>query len=60
MSDIPRILAGMAYGTVSTVGAVWGNDLDITGLNEFGFGQVVAVGLLLLMVLAGIEVFNGQ
>jgi hypothetical protein len=60
MSDIPRILAGMAYGTVSTVGPVWGHDLDITGLNEFGFGQVVAVGLLLLMVLAGIEVFNGQ
>ena len=60
MSDIPRILAGMAYGTVSTVRAVWGNNLDISGLNEFGFGQIVAVGLLLLMVLAGVEVFNGQ
>ena len=59
MSWIPGLFAGMSYGTVSTVQAVWG-DFDTTGLETLGFGQVVALGLLLLTFLAAAEIRNGM
>ncbi|KAF2627609.1 hypothetical protein BU25DRAFT_297219, partial [Macroventuria anomochaeta] len=51
MSQIPGIFAGMAFGTVSTARAIWDTGFDISGLDVFGFGQVVALGLLALTVL---------
>lgn len=60
LSMIPGILAGISYGTVSSARAVWDSDFDISGLDEFGFGQVVALTMLALMLLAAAEVVNGK
>ncbi|KAF1924844.1 uncharacterized protein M421DRAFT_401486 [Didymella exigua CBS 183.55] len=59
LSSIPALFAGMSYGTVSTIQAVWG-DFDTTGLEKLGFGQIVALGLLLLTLLAAAEIRNEQ
>ena len=59
ISSIPGLFAGMSYGTLSTVQAVWG-EFDTIGLGSLGFGQVVALGLLLLTLLAAAEIRDGR
>lgn len=61
LSSIPTISLGLIYGTTSTVYAVWPGAVGETAdLGILGFGQVVALGLLLLTLLSTIEMFNGK
>lgn len=61
LSILPRILLGMTYGTGSIVLAIWYGGLKpANGLYVLGFGQIVAIVLLALTLLAAVEVINGE
>jgi hypothetical protein len=52
---------GMTYGTGSVVIAVWYGALKpANGLHILGFGQIVAIVLLALTLLAAMEGINGK
>jgi hypothetical protein len=60
-SVIPMIFQGVAYGTGSTVLAIWSDEVElVNGLEILGFGQIVAIGLLGLTILAAVEIVNGE
>jgi hypothetical protein len=49
------------YGTSNTIQAVWYSDVQVTDeLKILGFGQVVAVGLLVLPLLAFVDIVHGK
>lgn len=51
----------MTYGTGSVILAVWYGGLKpANGLHVLGFGQIVAIVLLALTILAAVEVINGE
>ncbi|CAN9329485.1 unnamed protein product [Alternaria alternata] len=61
LSVLPRIVLGMTYGTGSVILAVWYGGLKpANGLHVLGFGQIVAIVLLALTILAAVEVINGE
>jgi uncharacterized membrane protein len=61
LSHLPFIVGGLSYGTTRVAIAVWYSSLTPTaGLLTFGFGQVVALGLLALTFLSAIEIANGM
>jgi len=61
LSTLPEIVLGMTYGTGSVVLAVWYGGLKpANSLHILGFGQVVAIVLLALTLLAAVEVIDGK
>lgn len=61
LSNFPGIVMGMTYGTGSVVLAVWYGGLKpANSLHILGFGQIVAIVLLTLTLLAAVEVINGK
>ncbi|CAN9330223.1 unnamed protein product [Alternaria alternata] len=61
LSVLPRIVLGMTYGTGSVILAVWYGGLKpANGLHVLGSGQIVAIVLLALTILAAVEVINGE
>ncbi|KAH7357548.1 hypothetical protein BKA66DRAFT_574367 [Pyrenochaeta sp. MPI-SDFR-AT-0127] len=61
LSDIPSIFLGISYGTGSIIQAIWYGGLEPSnGLSIMGFGQIVAIGLLALMLLAASEILNEE
>ena len=61
LSILPEILSGAIYGTGSIVLAIWYGGLKPTNsLRILGFGQIVAIVLLALTLLAAVEVINGE
>jgi len=61
LAVIPFIVGGLGYGMTRIVLAVWYGGLKPSaGLQTFGFGQVVAVGLLALTLLSATEIANGM
>jgi hypothetical protein len=61
LSQVPIWIFQLAYGTSNTVQAVWRNSIPISDeLKILGFGQVVAIGLLALPLLAFLQILNGM
>ena len=61
LSEIPVWAFQLVYGTTTTVRAVWNSNVDLLeGPSMLGFGQVVAIGLLVLPLLALVEMINGK
>jgi hypothetical protein len=61
LSQVPIWIFQFAYGTSNTVQAVWRNSIPISDeLKILGFGQVVAIGLLALPLLAFLQILNGM
>ena len=61
LSEIPIWLFQFIYGTSSTVGAVWQGQIEVAkDIIALGFGQVVAIGLLALLILAVVQIVNGE
>lgn len=61
LSEIPVWAFQLVYGTTTTVKAVWNPNVDLSkGPSTLGFGQVVAIGLLVLPLLALVETINGK
>jgi len=61
LSEIPVWAFQLVYGTTTTVRAVWNPDVELSkGPSMLGFGQVVAIGLLVLPLLALVEMINGK
>jgi hypothetical protein len=61
LSELPVWAFQFVYGTTKTTEAVWGTSSYVSmGDEAFGFGQVVAIGLLVLPLLALIEFINGK
>jgi hypothetical protein len=61
LSEIPVWAFQFVYGTSNTIQAVWYSDVQVT--DEFkilGFGQVVAIGLLVLLLLAFVDIVPGK
>jgi hypothetical protein len=60
LSRVPIWIFQFAYGTKSTGDAVWNSEVEVSDeLNAMSFGQVVALGLLLLPFLAFVQILNG-
>jgi hypothetical protein len=61
LSVLPNILLGLCFGIGSIVLAIWFGGLKPSnGLQILGFGQIVAIVLLALTLLAAIEIVNGE
>jgi len=61
LSEIPVWAFQLVYGTTTTVRAVWNPDISFSKVpSMLGFGQVVAIGLLVLPLLALVEIINGK
>jgi len=61
LSEIPIWAFQLVYGTTATIRAVWNPDVELSkGPSMLGFGQVVAIGLLVLPLLALVETINGK
>jgi hypothetical protein len=60
-SALPIVCMGVGYGMGSTISAIWSGEVELKdGLQIFGFGQIVAIGLLALTILAATEIVNGK
>ncbi|KAF2827219.1 hypothetical protein CC86DRAFT_405359 [Ophiobolus disseminans] len=61
LSKLPVWIFQFAYGTKSTIQAVWGADLSVSDdIQNLGFGQIVAIGMLVLPILAFVQIINEQ
>ncbi|OWY43668.1 hypothetical protein AALT_g5417 [Alternaria alternata] len=64
LSELPVWAFQFAYGTTNTIQAVWGVDAWGTDVEDetttLGFGQVVAIGLLVLPLITLTELINEQ
>ncbi|KAH8622438.1 hypothetical protein IG631_22713 [Alternaria alternata] len=64
LSELPVWAFQFAYGTTNTIQAVWGVDAWGTDVEDetttLGFGQVVAIGLLVLPLITLTELVNGE
>jgi hypothetical protein len=64
LSELPVWAFQFAYGTTNTIQAVWGVDAWGTDVEDetttLGFGQVVAIGLLVLPLITLTELINGE
>ena len=61
LAFLPDVSLGMSYGTASVIIAIWQGELKpANGLHILGFGQIVAIVLLVLTLLAAVEVVNGK
>jgi hypothetical protein len=60
LSQISGLLLGFTYGTANIVSSIWLEDIKPSkGLRILSFGQIVALGLLLLTFVAAVEILNG-
>jgi hypothetical protein len=61
LSEIHVWVFQFVYGSGNTVRAVWYSDIQVTDeLKILGFGQVVAIGLHILTLLAFVEILNDK
>jgi hypothetical protein len=57
----PDVILGMSYSTEKIALAVWYGGLKpANGLQILGFGQIVAIVLLALTLMAAIELMDGK
>jgi hypothetical protein len=58
---IPTMLFGLSFGMSQTVVMIWVENPKTTDdVRRMGFGQVVAIALLVLPILAASEIYNGK
>lgn len=58
---IPTVIFSMTYGISQTVFVRWYKPPKTTDdIRRIGFGQVVALALLVIPTLAACEIYNGQ
>jgi hypothetical protein len=60
LGDISAMFLGLSYGTANIVSAIWEQAITPSnGLRVLSFGQIVALGLLVLTFIAAVQIFNG-
>jgi len=61
LSEMPVWAFQLVFGTATTIRAVWNPNVHLlNGSSTLGFGQVVAIGLLVLPILALVEIISGK
>lgn len=61
LTQISTMLLGFTYGTANIVSSIWKGGIKPSNkLQILSFGQIVALGLLLLTFLAAVEILNGM